>query len=360
MSSLAFVEELELEELHLVRDRATGLRAAVAIHDRTLGPARGGTRLRRYDSLEAVARDAGRLARAMSHKFAVHGLPYGGGKAVILQDEAGARDRALLEARLRAYGEFLNRLGGEFGTGPDYGIGAAEVAVLRSATDHAVGVHSHGLAGRATAAGVRVAIEAGLRAQGLDLAGARVVVQGVGAVGAHLARDLAARGARVAISDVDLERAAALARELGADLLDPASCLSAEADVLAPCATGDVLTSDSIPALRCRVVAGAANEQLAPPELEQAQRLSEAGIIYIPDFVANGGGAILLTGCGEEGRAEDLPRTEQRVAETVRQVCERAAASGCTHYEAAVALAEQRLRVDGVDRAGGEAYPLGS
>ncbi len=344
------LEELELAELHLVRDPASGLRAAVAIHDRTLGPPRGGTRLARYPTLEAAAREAGRLARAMTYKFAVHDQPFGGGKAVIVQDDAGAADRGLLERRLLAYGAFVERLG-DFGTGPDMGIGAAEVAVIQRATARAVGHRSHAAASRATAAGVRAALALGLAAadgaadlaRPAELAGRRVVIVGVGAVGGALARDLAARGATLVLADADPARAEALAAELGAAALSPEAAVALEADALAPCAGGGLLDEATTARLRCRVVAGGANDLLAPPEAERAATLAARGVVYVPDFVANGGAAVALVGCGEEAREDDVSRAEARVAATTRAVLERARERGESPYAAACSLARERL-----------------
>lgn len=332
-----------LEELHLRRDPATGLVAVVAIHDRRLGPAKGGTRLRAYPDLGAAVADAARLARAMTWKFAVHGLPYGGGKAVVLQDARGASDRALLEARLEAYGAFVERLGGAFGTGPDLGVGPTEVAVIQRATAHAVGGGAHGDASAATAAGVRVCLERALDRVGGELAGAVVAVQGVGAVGGALAAQLAERGARLLVADVDPARAEAVAATTGGRAVDPAEVLFAQADAVCPCATGDVLSAGAIPRLRCRVVAGGANDQLAAPVLERARALAARDVLYVPDFVANGGGAVALTAGAPTIGPPEVALAERRVGETLERVLARAEASDATPYEAAVAEAEAAL-----------------
>ena len=334
-----------LEGLHLFQDRSCGLRAVVAVHDTRLGPPRGGSRLRAYPCLAAAAADAGRLAQGMSYKFAVHGLPYGGGKGVILQDAAGAADRGLLEARLRAYGRCLERLGGHFMTGPDYGIGSAEVEVIREVTHYAIGEHgSH--AGPATAAGIRVCLEAGLARLGQTLGESSVLIQGVGTVGEPLARQLAARGARLLIAEPS-PRGAALCAELRAggaavEEVDPAQALSREVDALAPCATGELFDAAQIATLRARLIAGAANDQLVGAEA--ADLLAAQGVLYLPDFVVNGGAAVLLTARLESGAEPEVAFAEARVAATIAEVLRRADAGSLTPWAAAIALAEERLR----------------
>ncbi|RMG08989.1 MAG: Glu/Leu/Phe/Val dehydrogenase [Planctomycetota bacterium] len=354
-------------ELHLVRSAESGLVAVVAIDDPRRGPARGGTRLRRYRSLGEAVEDAARLARAMSLKFAVHDLPFGGGKGVILHDEAAAADRELLAARVRDYGAFLDRLGGAFGTGPDYGFGAEEVALLARSSRHVVHGPVLADATRATALGVRIALEEALaRACGGDgLSGRCIAVQGVGAVGAELARQLVAQGARVLLADIEADRVESLLAELGdaAGAVDPGEVLSADVDALAPCAVGEVLTDAVIDRLRCKVVAGAANNQLAGDPLAQAERLAARGVLFVPDFVASGGAAVVLVGCSAEGDPLPLDEAEARLRATVREVLRRA--EGSTPTEAAFSLARERTaahraRPAGpLPRAGGEDRGLG-
>lgn len=332
-----------LEELHVFHDRETGLRAVIAVDDSRLGPPRGGSRLRAYPGglLDAAA-DAARLARGMTRKFAVHGIPYGGGKAVLLQDEAGAKDRALLEARLRAYGRCLERLGGFFATGPDYGLGAAEVSVIREVTELAIGGHGT-RSGEATAAGVRVALELGLAERGQALEGTRIGIQGVGAVGGPLARQLAERGARLVLAEPNRARLEPLAKELsGAEVVAGEELFSMELDALAPCATGELFDLARIAELRCGVIAGAANDQLIDEE-RAAAALAEREILYVPDFVANGGAAVILVAVFSEGAEAEVEVAETRIRETVGEVLRRAREGSQTTLAAAVGLAEERL-----------------
>jgi leucine dehydrogenase len=330
-----------LEGLHLFQDRSSGLQAAIAVHDTRRGPPRGGTRLRRYASLAEAADDAARLAQGMSYKFAVHGLPYGGGKGVILQDEAGAADRGLLEERLRAYGRCLERLGGHFATGPDYGVTSREVDVIREVTSLAIGEHGS-QAGPATAAGVRTCLEAGFRRLGRELAGSSVLVQGVGTVGGPLVRQLHERGARVLVSD-PAPAGAALAAELGLELVSPDDVFRTTVDALAPCATGELFDAETIAGLEVQLIAGAANDQLVGAGAA-ADLLAERGVLYLPDFVVNGGAAVLLTARLESGSEPEVALAEARISETIQAVLSRAEAAARTPYQAAVELAEERLR----------------
>lgn len=341
MADLSVIAD-RLEGLHLFHDKPSGLRAVIAVHDTRRGPPRGGTRLRRYASLAEAADDASRLAQGMSYKFAVHGLPYGGGKGVILQDEAGAEDRDLLEERLRAYGRCLERLGGHFATGPDYGVTSREVDVIRQVTPLAIGEHGS-QAGPATAAGVRTSLEAGFARLGLELPGRSVLVQGVGTVGGPLVRQLHAKGARVLISD-PAPAGAELAAELGLELVSPEDVLRAEVDALAPCATGEVFNAETIAGLRCRLIAGAANDQLVGGAAA-ANALAAREILYLPDFVVNGGAAVLLTARLESGSEPEVEIAEGRISETIERVLARAERDDSTPYQAAVALAEERLRI---------------
>lgn len=329
-----------LEGLHIFHDQASGLRAAIAVHDTRRGPPRGGTRLRHYSSLAAAADDAARLAQGMSYKFAVHDLPYGGGKGVILHDEEAALDRGLLEERLRAYGRCLERLGGHFATGPDYGISSREVDVIREVTSLAIGEHGS-QAGPATAAGVRACLEAGFAQLGQELAGRSVLVQGVGTVGGPLARQLHERGARVLVSD-PAPAGLALVEELGLEFVPPDDVLSCTVDALAPCATGELFDAETIQGLRCKLVAGAANDQLVGAGAA-ANLLAKRGILYLPDFVVNGGAAVLLTARLESGSEPEVVLAERRIRTTIEAVLSRAARDEHTPYQAAVDLAEERL-----------------
>ena len=314
----------------------------VCIHSTTLGPAMGGTRMKSYASPADALEDGLRLAAGMTRKLAVVGLPCGGGKAVLAVPAVPRGDER--QSLLERYAELVDSLGGTFVTGPDVNTGEADMDVIGDRTPH-VFCRSAANGGSGdpsvhTALGVFHGIRASLRhAFGSDdPAGRTVLVQGAGSVGAKLARLLADAGARVLVSDVDEERA----RATGAALVPAAAALTTECDVYAPCALGATLSAETIPGLRCRVVAGAANNQLATPE--DAERLRAAGILYAPDYLINSGGA--LHGIGLERLGWDADRLEREVegiGATLAGILATADAEGISTNEAAERLADERL-----------------
>jgi leucine dehydrogenase len=300
---------LKYGELHFAT--SGDLRAIVAIHSTRLGPSCGGCRIRHYPSETEAIDDVTRLAQAMSYKAAVARLRHGGGKAVILAPPDLAQLSAERRAELfRAFGRFVDALGGRYITTEDSGTGAADMDVIRTVTKHVVGSSSgSGDPSPFTALGVRRGIEA--IAHHLfskqELAGLHVAVQGVGHVGAHLARELHRAGARLTISDVDPGRRAAIAAELGADAVEPEAILELPCDILAPCALGGAITEDIVPRLRCRAIAGAANNQLRTAAAGRA--LHERGIFYAPDYAINAGGLINVA---DEYAGYDAGRARQK------------------------------------------------
>jgi leucine dehydrogenase len=323
-------------------DAETGTWTLVCIHSTVLGPAMGGTRLKQYGEPAEALEDGLRLAAGMTRKLAVLGLPCGGGKAVLAVPEipSGGDRRRLLER----YGDLIESLGGTYVTGPDVNTGEADMDVIGERTAHVFcRSASNGGSGDPsihTARGVFHGIRATLaHVDGTDeLSGKKVLVQGTGSVGAKLARQLLDAGAIVLVSDVDEERA----RATGGTLIPADEALELDCDVYAPCALGATLNADSIPRLRCRVVAGAANNQLAEPE--DGERLRAAGILYAPDYVINGGGA--LHGIGLESLGWDADRLEREVAgigETLAGIYRQADAERITTSEAAERLAAERL-----------------
>jgi leucine dehydrogenase len=330
-------------------DRPSGAWMFICIHSTRLGPAGGGTRMRVYPSPAEGLRDGMRLAAGMTRKMAVLGVPFGGGKAVLAVPElpAGEARRDLL---LR-YGDLVASLGGTFRTAADMNTTAADVDVIgeRSryvygrSTDHGGG----GDSGVGTARGVFHGIRASLRhAFGSDdLAGRSVLVQGVGSVGGHLARNLAETGAELILTDVEAERTAEVASGLNARTVAPENALETECDVYAPCAVGGTLDSGTIPRLRCRIVAGSANNQLAEPE--DAERLRAAGILYAPDYVINAGGVLQLLGLEDLGwDAATLEEHLAGIGTTLSEIYAAAEAEGITTAEAAERLADARLSGD--------------
>jgi leucine dehydrogenase len=314
------------EAVHFVTDRASGLRAIIALHSTALGPAAGGCRFWHYAQGEEALTDALRLSRGMSFKNAMAGLPLGGGKAVILADEA----RTKTPEMLAAFGRAVERLGGAYVTAEDVGIGVADMTAVRRETRHVAGLPVAegavgGDPGPHTSLGVFLGIKAAVRrALGRDnLSGLRLALQGAGSVASGVARRAAAEGARLLIADVDAAKAARLAEETGGEMVSPDVILSAEADVVSPNALGGILDDDSISALQAPIVAGGANNQLARPH--HGAVLMQRGILYAPDYVINAGGIInvsteyLRDGGPElvQSRIEGIPgRLEQIWAES--------------------------------------------
>lgn len=325
------------EQVVFGHDHDTGLRTIIAIHDTTLGPSLGGVRMRPYPAEEEALADALRLARAMTYKFAAAGIDLGGGKSVIVGDPATDKSAELL----RAYGRVVSTLGGRYIPGIDMGTTQDDLRTVGLEADpvSCTGVDPSPY----TALGVFATIRACVRhVDGTDqLDGVRVAVQGVGHVGEPLARDLAEAGAELVLSDVDPDRADRLSGELDADTAPPAEILATPCDVLAPCAIGGIIDEASLPLLKCRIVAGGANNILADPD--HAEDLRRAGITYAPDYVANAGGVILLdverAGLPPERARERCLALARRVAE----VLDRADADDTTTVEAADRLAEARL-----------------
>ncbi len=272
----------------------TGAWIFIALHNSHLGPPAGGTRMKVYGSPAEGLEDAQRLAEGMTFKWAGLDLPHGGGKAVL------ALERPLSEAEQedlwQAYGELVESLGGAFVTGADLGMSAESMARVARYTRHVLGVdYEAGVSrdpGPYTARGVFVGIEAALaQVYGAPgVAGRRVLVEGLGGVGGPLARALAEDGADLVVTDLDADKARRVASELGVEVVELEGASREVCDVYAPCAVGAILSEDTIPHLGCRIVAGSANNQLRTPE--DAARLAERGILYVPDYIINAGGAM--------------------------------------------------------------------
>jgi leucine dehydrogenase len=331
------------------RGRRAGLYSIIAVHSTVRGPSLGGCRMWGYgDSREAI-RDALRLSRAMTFKSAVAGLPLGGGKGVIMLPP-GAHALAPERRRdaLLDFGDSVAQLDGRYVTAEDVGTSDGDMTVIAERTPHVVGLAlDRGGSGDPspwTALGVETAIRvAAERLWGTaDLSGRSVAVVGLGHVGSALARGLAAGGARLVVADLSPAKRG-VAEELGASWAEPDDALRAEVDIVAPCALGGVIDHDTVPALRCRAVAGAANNQLATEEL--AGDLRARGILWVPDFVANAGGIINIA-VELEPDGYDPERARERVlaiGDTVRTVLDMAEANGTDTLTAALGLARRRL-----------------
>lgn len=324
-------------------DHLTGAWIFIALHDDTLGRPMGGTRMKQYPELADGLRDAQRLAEGMTHKWAAAGIGMGGAKAVLaLSRPLAPPERAGL---LRRYGRLIASLHGSFATGPDLGTTAEDMGVIGEETRHVHGVTRDGVVdpGPYTARGVFAAQRATFRRLfgSPDPAGRRVVIQGVGGVGAPLARRLAEAGAEVLLSDVDEARVAALAGEIGAAAVAPSAVIETQCDVLAPCAVGAVLNRESIPRLACRAVCGSANNQLDRPE--DADLLHERGILYAPDYVANSGGAIAFHLMGTKAGEDEILRRLDGLEQVLDEIFAEAEREGRSPLWAARRRVERAL-----------------
>ncbi|MGM0703999.1 MAG: Glu/Leu/Phe/Val family dehydrogenase [Pseudomonadota bacterium] len=325
-------------------DEASGLRAIIAIHDTRRGPALGGLRIFPYASEADALTDVLRLSRGMTYKSALADLPLGGGKAVIIADPSRDKTPELL----RAMGRFVDSLGGRYITAEDSGSSEADMRTIREVTPHVSGLghlpDESGDPSPFTARGVFCALESAVR-HGLgrqDLDGVRVAIQGVGHVGAHLARHLHAAGARLVLSDISRETVTRLAKELGTETLDPEAIFDADVDVFAPCALGAVLEASVVDRLKAKVVCGAANNQLATPDM--AERLQARGILYAPDYVANAGGVIEIAWRQRhQASREAVMQHIEGIGDTLDEIFARSTSTGASPAVIADRLARERL-----------------
>ena len=343
MNVIDTLQSGDYEQLLVAVDKSTGLRAFICIHDTTLGPSLGGVRIWPHATEEDALQDVLRLARAMTYKSAAAGLDFGGGKGLIWAEPSAG----VSEAAIRAFARHVESLGGRYITTEDVGVTPEHLVAMSKETKHVVGLPAHlggsGNTSTITGFGVYQGVRAAAReALGTGtLKDVAIAVQGFGKVASALAVDLLAEGARLTVTDVTptaLERAKAL----GCDVVeDPNAIYDTQCDIFAPCALGGVLNSATIPRLRCRAVAGAANNQLLTPE--DGETLWRQGIVYVPDFIINAGGVINLA-VEVGGYDEDVARERVgRLGDTVADVLKASREHGIPPHEAAERLAEKRL-----------------
>jgi leucine dehydrogenase len=310
--------ERDGQRLYRFEDSICGLSGVIAVDSLVLGPATGGCRFWTYDDVDSMVLDARRLARGMSYKNAMAGLPLGGGKSVIRRPN-GPFDR---EALFRSFAHVLNSLGGEYVAAEDVGTTPHDMEVVRSISPHVLGLPSNGLLAGGdpspwTALGVYLSIEHMLSRRGMALAGSRIAVQGVGGVGADLCRRLHESGANLVVADVNVDAVQRLLADVPAQVVAPDTIHGSDVYLLAPCALGSGLNPETIPQIRASMVAGAANNQLATHTDDD--RLSARGILYAPDYVVNAGGIINVA-------AEYLGHSQRDAAERVGRIPARLAA----------------------------------
>lgn len=332
------------EQLIFLQDRSIGLKAIIAIHSTKLGPALGGCRMWQYASDEAAVLDALRLAQGMTYKSAVSGLPYGGGKAVILS-HPGQGSREVL---FRALGKHIQNLQGRYITGMDLGTTVADMDWIRLETSYVTDISGSlgavsDLTAKMTAYGVFLGIKASLKhAYGSETIQNKIIaVQGLGKVGYQLCRYLKHAGAQLVVTDVNPMSVKKVVADFGASPCQPDEIMATPCDVFSPCALGGVLNDLSLGQLNCRIVAGASNNQLA--ESRHGEKLHESGILYAPDYVINAGGIIVTS---SELNGEDAALAQknvERIHDTLTNVFNIADQKGISTAAAADWAAEQLL-----------------
>ena len=331
----------EHEKVVMTTDADSGLTAIIAIHNTRLGPAVGGCRMFPYAQDDDALEDALRLSRGMTYKSALAGLPFGGGKSVIIGDPRRDKTPALL----RAMGEFVNSLAGHYCIAEDSGTSPADMRVIAETTPHVTGIEKtcREDPSPATALGVFLGLKAGVKqAFGHDtLTGRTVAIQGLGHVGYHLAGYLSAAGAKVFASDINAENLLRAEKDFGIEPVAPEKILHHTCDILAPCAMGAILNEDSIAKLRTQVIAGAANNQLATDADDD--RLKARNIIYCPDFAINAGGIVDIYQQQQSASQETRALAIQRIGQNVADILERAQGMKLGAQQIAVAVAEEKL-----------------
>lgn len=332
------------ESVHHFFDKASGLRAIIAVHSTARGPAAGGCRMWRYADAASAMTDALRLSEGMSYKNAMADLPLGGGKAVIWGDSHREKSPALF----RALGKAVNALQGRYWTAEDVGVSPADMEFAAEETRFVAGLSkgkaASGDPSPVTARGVFLGIKAcALRAFGSDdLSGRRVAVQGVGHVGGRVCRLLVEAGAELTVTDVDEAALAEIADATGARRVSPQDIYDVDADIFSPNALGAVINPNTVERLKCRVVAGGANNQLATPDMGEA--LAARGVLYAPDYVINGGGIINVA--AEISGSFDPAWVElkvQRLVQTLGEVLDAAAARNVATNRVADEMARRRI-----------------
>lgn len=332
------------EQIVFCHDKDSGLKAIIGIHNTTLGPSLGGTRIWKYNSEWEALNDVLRLSRGMTYKSAISGLDLGGGKAVIIADAKTEKTPEMI----KAFAQYVNSLSGRYITAEDVGSTTADMDLIHSITPHVTGI-SESLGGSGnpspvTAYGVFMGLKAAANFQfGTDdLAGKKVLVQGIGNVGETLVKHLVSHGALVQITDINEERVAEVAKKHNVSIFTGPDLYSADVDIYAPCALGATINDDTIEKIKAKVIAGAANNQLAM-EAKHGMRLQERGIVYAPDFLINAGGIINVFGeIANYGKEEALRRTEN-IYNTTLDILNFAKEHKLTANQAAMKKAEERI-----------------
>lgn len=342
------MEYREHEQVVYCYDATAKLRAIIAIHNTTLGPALGGCRMWTFASEQEALVDVLRLSRGMTYKAAVAGLNLGGGKAVIIGD--AKKDKT--EQLFRSFGRYVDSLGGRYITAEDVGTSVQDMEWVRMETPHVTGI-SRALGGSGdpspvTAFGVFHGIRASVKnlSGKDDLSGQRVAIQGAGQVAYHLTKHLVESGAKVTVCDIDADRVKLLTSELGASAVAPNEIYDVDCDIFAPCALGATVNAKTLPRMKCKIIAGAANNQLEDDKREAAT-LQERGILYAPDYVINAGGLINVANELEGYNRERALNHAENIFGILTRVYQMAAAQKVPTYKAADNLAMERIAAIG-------------
>lgn len=345
-SVFEYMQQMGHEQLVFCHDPHSGLNAIIAIHNTTLGPALGGTRLWNYNSHQDAIVDALRLSRGMTYKAAISGLNLGGGKAVIIGDAANIKSEALW----RRYGKFVNSLNGKYITAEDVNTSARDMEYISLETDFVTGVPEYmggsGDPSPFTAYGVFVGMKAAAKkVWGNDsLAGKRVLVQGVGHVGQYLVGHLIEEGARVSVSDINEAKIRQTTDKFhGIEVIDGDAIFDKEFDIYAPCALGATVNNDSIGKMKCPIIAGAANNQLADENVH-GPMLIEKGILYAPDFLINAGGLINVSAELDGYNRERVMGNVEKIYDRTLEIFNLSDSEKMHTQAAAMKLAEKRLQ----------------
>jgi len=343
MNLFSEMTDMGHEQVVFCRNDDVGLRAIIAIHDTTLGPALGGLRLYNYGNEQDALRDVLRLSRGMTYKAAVAGLDLGGGKAVIMGDPS-----IKSEALFRSFGRHVQSLGGRYITAEDMNTTVEDMNAISRETEWVMGAGSYqGGAGDpspVTAWGVFQGIRACLEVVygSPDVSGRTIAIQGVGNVGWHLARYLNEEGAKLLYTDISERKLRKIQEDFGGKIIDEEEFFSTECDVLAPCAVGGIVNKETIPKIRAPIIAGGANNQLDDEEVDGA-RLEEAGITYAPDYVINAGGLIHVYSELKGFPVEKAMSDASLIFDTVKRVINKAKSLGITTTDASNQVAEERM-----------------
>ncbi|GAA1371291.1 MULTISPECIES: branched-chain amino acid dehydrogenase [Peribacillus] len=343
MEIFKYLEKYDYEQLLFCQDKQSGLKAIIAIHDTTLGPALGGTRMWTYASEEDAIEDALRLSRGMTYKNAAAGLNLGGGKTVIIGDPRKDKN----EEMFRAFGRYIQGLNGRYITAEDVGTTVEDMDLIHEETDFVTGISpafgSSGNPSPVTAYGVYRGMKAAAKeAFGTDsLEGKVVAVQGVGNVSYNLCRHLHEEGAKLIVTDINKESVARAVESFGATAVNPDEIYGVDCDIYAPCALGAVINDQTINQIRAKVIAGAANNQLK--ETVHGDQIHEKGIIYAPDYVINAGGVINVADELLGYNRERALKKVETVYDTIERVIEIAKRDQIPTYKAADRMAEERI-----------------